>query len=935
VVYDGGSIMIGNDKETIGGRMQGHRKLLRLTRAKTIRDEDPVGKSQWTRERDCKGHEEGLEGRLWPVDECGNSRWYCCPRWKNCQWSVQALLLALVLLLLAKTASAQEAAALMGRQGQEVFLNNRGLRQPGSGVGGGGQGNQGDGRGRGTLVRLEDRLQKVIQDRMGQGPGRIGVNRQGVNTRQGPNPTGVNRQGVNPIAVNRLWINGQGQNLGVKGQNLGANFQKGPNIGINRQGQLGPINQGLPGHNGLAQRNQGNNLQDFVPSRGTASQFVPSIRGGNVDFASPQRDGGATNFVKPNHAGNLASPPRVGPNANYALPPPRRGTVEFVARKTGVPGSLVPQIGGSNNGNAQGNRNQQRPFGQPEIFFTNLPSTQVNSPIQMSESFENFDEGIDRSDRIIPNRDQRDQTQSGSFQQEVPQLRPEFDWSAKVSETTDNKQVVNLDTKYFTYPETGFSITADPGSFTRPTKGPFFRPTPGPFTQPTTTRPVLVLRKVKGRLKTTTSDPVQSLSYSTEKKYSDICEGSIIECEKNEVANNTSAIIEVDDLEEEIQSLFAGYEDLAKHFKQEIWVIPILVAAAIIILILTIFEIFLLSKSINKNPSRRHLFLGQMLLGGLLACAGMSVVYTLQPTPVTCAVIRLGTGLSYSLIYSTLLVKLVFLISLNSGVYLPATYQSLLLCFAILIQLVIGIQWLVSAPPDITDVTLQSGMEMITCTTIFKQQLLGLLYVVFLIIVVVILAFKSRGVRENYREAMYVGLTMSFTVAIWIVWILAGLIVPDELKDVCSSCGLIACTSITFVIMFMPKGRQLSAMGKEGVYAEDRTDVYMGSGTGSTGSSGTPSPSFFPVKSGKLAQTYREKEREFKERAIDRERLDTPPTPRKHMHHVSSRLDDNIYSSLDALSGSADKFQYKSKQSRSNPNVMFRRPNDMPSQIIY
>jgi len=180
-----------------------------------------------------------------------------------------------------------------------------------------------------------------------------------------------------------------------------------------------------------------------------------------------------------------------------------------------------------------------------------------------------------------------------------------------------------------------------------------------------------------------------------------------------------------------------------------------------------------------------------------------------------------------------------------------------------------------------------------------------------------------------------VGLTMSFTVAIWIVWILAGLIVPDELKDVCSSCGLIACTSITFVIMFMPKGRQLSAMGKEGVYAEDRTDVYMGSGTGSTGSSGTPSPSFFPVKSGKLAQTYREKEREFKERAIDRERLDTPPTPRKHMHHVSSRLDDNIYSSLDALSGSADKFQYKSKQSRSNPNVMFRRPNDMPSQIIY
>jgi hypothetical protein len=54
-------------------------------------------------------------------------------------------------------------------------------------------------------------------------------------------------------------------------------------------------------------------------------------------------------------------------------------------------------------------------------------------------------------------------------------------------------------------------------------------------------------------------------------------------------------------------------------------------------------------------------------------------------------VYRLGTGLSYSIVYSTLLVKLVFLVSLNSGVYLPATYQALLLCFAVLIQLVIGI----------------------------------------------------------------------------------------------------------------------------------------------------------------------------------------------------------------------------------------------------
>jgi hypothetical protein len=335
-----------------------------------------------------------------------------------------------------------------------------------------------------------------------------------------------------------------------------------------------------------------------------------------------------------------------------------------------------------------------------------------------------------------------------------------------------------------------------------------------------------------------------------------------------------------------------------------------------------------------------------MLLAGLLACSGMAVVHTLLPTNVTCAVIRLGTGLAYSLVYSTLLVKLVFLISLNAGVYLPATYQSLLLSFAILIQLVIGVQWLVSAPPDVAQLPLTPGSTedtLITCATLFKQQLLGLLYVVFLILVVVLLSFKSRGVRENYREAMYVGLTIGFTVAIWIVWILAGFIVPTRYQDVCSACGLIACTSITFVIMFMPKGRQLSAMGREGVYAEDRTDVYTGSGTGSTGSSGTPSPSFFPVKPGKLGlggsrHQFREKElkeREFKERLPERDRLDTPPSAHKHLQrHSSSRHDDNIYTSLEALNNT-DRFPYKSQPSRHNPNVLFRRPNDMPSGFMY
>jgi len=83
--------------------------------------------------------------------------------------------------------------------------------------------------------------------------------------------------------------------------------------------------------------------------------------------------------------------------------------------------------------------------------------------------------------------------------------------------------------------------------------------------------------------------------------------------------------------------------------------------------------------------------------------------------------------------------------------------QCLLLCFAVLIQLVIGVQWLASSPATV--ITILTPSEILdadvrhSCDTEFEQHVYGLLYVGFLVAVVVALAFKSRGVRENYREA--------------------------------------------------------------------------------------------------------------------------------------------------------------------------------------
>ena len=68
----------------------------------------------------------------------------------------------------------------------------------------------------------------------------------------------------------------------------------------------------------------------------------------------------------------------------------------------------------------------------------------------------------------------------------------------------------------------------------------------------------------------------------------------------------------------EFEEMLPSYRDIIKHFRKEVWVIPVLAAAGSIILIILIFEIYLVSQTVKSSPSRRHLFLGQMLLVGLL-----------------------------------------------------------------------------------------------------------------------------------------------------------------------------------------------------------------------------------------------------------------------------------------------------------------------------
>ncbi|XP_028168493.1 uncharacterized protein LOC114358673 isoform X3 [Ostrinia furnacalis] len=276
--------------------------------------------------------------------------------------------------------------------------------------------------------------------------------------------------------------------------------------------------------------------------------------------------------------------------------------------------------------------------------------------------------------------------------------------------------------------------------------------------------------------------------------------------------------------------------------RQESWAVPILALACVTMATLGGFEAFIVWGARRKAPSHRHLLLGQCLLFGLFTCAATAALFATTPTVFTCGAVRFGTGVSYVIVFASLLVKCVFLLSLNGGVYLPAAYQGLLLFFAVMIQVAIGAQWLGGSPPRV----LIGGGR---CDAALSDLLLSLCYAAFLIAVVCGVALRSRGIRDNYREATHIAGAGGAAAAVWVCWVAAALGAPERHRDACVAAGLLATCAVVFALMFAPKGRRLAALGREGRWDADRDEGLSSLGAGGSGYS----PSFFhfkPVKYG-------------------------------------------------------------------------------------
>ncbi|KAG8201844.1 hypothetical protein JTE90_027324 [Oedothorax gibbosus] len=263
------------------------------------------------------------------------------------------------------------------------------------------------------------------------------------------------------------------------------------------------------------------------------------------------------------------------------------------------------------------------------------------------------------------------------------------------------------------------------------------------------------------------------------------------------------------------------------NFRDEPWVVPLVTIALFNVAAILLFEIYVLYKSCG---GRRHLFMGQILLFGLFLCSVLGLLHVPQPHWLFCGITRAGVGIAYSIVFGTLLVKCVFLLKIHNGVYFNASFQALLLFFIVAVEIAIVTQWLVYEPPNITSVSTFGKVETF-CekSPIDKVQYLS--YVMLLMFMVVVASIRGRSLRENNREAMYIGMSIAVALVLWVAWISVAIIFDRRYEAPAEAFGLVCTSLLIFFLIFIPKAAHLST---------SRGNLAAGSG-GSPSAIHTPS----------------------------------------------------------------------------------------------
>jgi 7 transmembrane sweet-taste receptor of 3 GCPR len=214
-----------------------------------------------------------------------------------------------------------------------------------------------------------------------------------------------------------------------------------------------------------------------------------------------------------------------------------------------------------------------------------------------------------------------------------------------------------------------------------------------------------------------------------------------------------------------------------------------------IIISAMVFIIFLRFSNtpVVKASSRELCYI--VLYGMILSHASIFSILA-HPTNITCAMSRVLPGVSFSMIYGSLLIKT------NRISRLLPISQVVLAFILILIEFFVAIGVLLIEKPEV-QYQYRHLRTLIICKESSFTILAPLAFIFILITLCVFFAIKTRNIPENFNETKFVGFAIYTTCIIWLAFF--PIYYGSELQIITKCLCISSSSIVTLIFMFFPK----------------------------------------------------------------------------------------------------------------------------------
>lgn len=211
-----------------------------------------------------------------------------------------------------------------------------------------------------------------------------------------------------------------------------------------------------------------------------------------------------------------------------------------------------------------------------------------------------------------------------------------------------------------------------------------------------------------------------------------------------------------------------------------------------------------------KSSTRELCYL--ILMGMIISHSSIFAILT-KPSSGSCLMSRTLPGISFAMIYASLLVKTNRIARILAGSkkrfptkkpkFMSAAAQLVITGMLISVEIAIAVFMLIIEPPSTEQQYPTRQRTVLACNTTRMGILVPLAFIFLLIILCTLYAWKTRNVPENFNEAKFIGFAMYTTCVIWVAFVPIYFGSESKIITMCICISLSA--MVTLVFLFFPK----------------------------------------------------------------------------------------------------------------------------------